>query len=266
MRIKALVLALACVGVSCNPDTVQLSYRFEQGTETTYRLIANATARWDVGGAGKGSYQVAFDVTETVEQVDDEGATVLVQMVPVPEESREQGLPSPGLERREFSLRLGPRGDVLEVLLLDDVPGQNLDPDQLAFIGTYRPPLAEGAVRLGSTWSGRSALQVSSGFQDIETDGELSGLRRDGSDELAEIEFTGRSPLEWVTVLPQGEASLSGDAATSGEAVLDMTGGSLRSATSTTEGSFEVRVIPGSGEAPITGTLDLDLDLEVVRV
>ena len=266
MRIKALILALACVGVACNPETVRLVYRFQEGTETTYRLIANAKAEWDVAGPGRGSYRVAFDVTETVEEVDDGGATVLVEMVPLPEGSSEQGLPSPGLERRNFSLRLGPRGDVMEVLEVDDVPARNLDPDQLAFIGTYRPPLAEDEVRLGGEWSGHRAVQLGSGFQDIATTGLLSGLSRDGSHDLAEIGFTGQSPLEWFTVLPQGEASLTGDAETRGTAILDITAGGLRSATSSTEGSFDVRVIPGSGEAPITGTLHLDLDLEVRRI
>ena len=263
MRITALILALACVGVACNPETVRLSYRFDEGAETTYRLVASAQARWDVGETGRGSYRVAFDVTETIEEVDDQGAIVVVDMVPLPEESREQGLPSPGLDRRTFTLRLGPRGDVMEVLELDNVVAQNLDPDQLAFIGTYRPPLAEEPIRLQGEWAGRRSLQLDSGFQDIATTGMLSGLARDGSHDLAEIGFTGSSPVEWVTFLPQGEARLTGDATTDGSAILDVTEGYLRSATSSTVGEFEVRVIPGDGQAPITGVLHLDLDLEV---
>lgn len=250
--------------VACRPDSVDLVYSFEEGSTQTYRMTAHAEAEWDIAGRGEGSYDVSFEVTETVESIDDEGSVVVVEMVPTGAEER--GLPSPGLERRSFSIRLGPNGEVLEVLRLDDVSASDLDQDELAFIGTYRPPLPENDVALGDAWSQEREIQLGKSSQEIETTGELTGFRRVGAHRLARIGFTGRSPLEWITALPQGEAQLAGDASTHGTALFDIGAGGLEEATSSTRGEFSVRVLPGDGEAPIVGTLRLDLELSVERV
>jgi hypothetical protein len=196
--------------------------------------------------------------------VDDDGSVLVVEMVPI--DAEENGLPSPGLERRSFSLRVGPEGDVLEVLQLDGIEASALDHDELAFIGTYRPPLPDGPVKLRDEWSDQRAIQLGSEIQEIETMGTLMGFSREGQSELARVAFTGTSPLEWITNLPQGEAQLTGIAATEGTAMFDMGAGNLDRATSSTRGDFQVRVIPGGGAAPITGTLRLDLELHVERV
>jgi hypothetical protein len=243
---------------------VKLAYRFEEGTTQTYEMTATASAEWDVAGRGQGSYTVSFEVNETVQSVDAEGAVVVVEMLPTGAE--EDGLPSPGLERRSFSLRLGPNGEVLEVLQLDGIAASSVDHDELAFIGTYRPSLPETEVRLGDEWTDDRAIRLGSDFQQIETQGSLAAFRRDGGVESARISFSGTSPLEWITTLPQGEAQLLGDATTHGTAMFNIAAGTLETATSSTRGDFEVRVIPGDGAAPITGVLTLDLDLTVKRL
>ena len=227
-------------------------------------MTAKAEAEWDIAGPGRGSYEISFDVTETVESKDDEGAIVSVEMVPT--NAEENGLPSPGLERRTFSLRLGPNGEVLEVIEVDGIAAEVLDQDDLAFIGTYRPALPEGLVTLRDEWSEELEIQLGSKFQQIETTGELLGFRRSGALRLARIGFTGRTSLEWVTALPQGDTQLNGSAETNGTALLDIETGTLQEATSSTSGAFNVRVLPGDGAAPIVGTLTLDLELTVERV
>lgn len=249
---------------ACLPETVELAYSLEQGRTVTYRMTARAEAQWDVGGSGRGSYEVSFDIEESVTTVDDDESVLVVEMVPI--DAEENGLPSPGLERRTFSLRVGPEGDVLEVLQLDGIEASALDHDELAFIGTYRPPLPDGPVKLREEWSDQRAIQLGSEIQEIETTGTLIGFSREGQSELARVAFTGTSPLEWITNLPQGEAQLTGSAATDGTALFDIGAGALDEATSSTRGDFQVRVIPGSGEAPIAGTLHLDLELQVERV
>jgi hypothetical protein len=252
-------------GVACRPDSVRLGYQFEEGDTHTYRMTAHATAVWDVAGGGRGSYEVSFDVTESIKEVDPTGALVVVEMVPVASASKEQGLPSPGLERRSFSLRLDPDGSVAEILQLDGIEASVLDHDELAFIGTYRPPLPEDVVRLGDEWGDTGAIRLGPNVQQIQTRGTLTGFERSDGMDLALIEFSGSSPVEWLTTLPQGEAQLTGEAATRGAARIDLASGGLDEATSSTGGDFLVRVIPGNGDAPITGTLRLDLDLEVTR-
>lgn len=257
------VIPVLVVMSACLADTVDLSYGFEEGTTTTYQMTARADASWDVAGRGEGSYEVGFEVTETVRNVDEDGAIVDVRMIPTGAE--EQGLPSPGLERRSFSLLLGPEGEVVEVLQLDGIEARSLDEDELAFIGTYRPALPSEPVTLHDEWSQSREIRLGADIQGIETTGQLVGLRRDDERGLAEVVFTGNSPLRWTTRLPQGEAELTGEATTRGRGLFEIDGGLLDSATSRTSGRFEVRVIPGGGRAPITGMLHLELALEVER-
>lgn len=261
MRIAAAFGIVATTLVACNPDTIALRYRFVEGDVTTYRMDATATARWDIGGEGGGSYDISFVVTETIESVSGDEATVVVDMQP--EEQDERGLPTPGLERRTFSLRLGPSGEVLDILNLDGITGPELDNEQVAFIGTYRAALPDDPIRLHDTWSARQEIATGATFQQLNTTGRLEALDRDARGRIAEIAFDGTGPLRWETQLPQGTAILDGEARFEGNAIFDIDAGNLRSATSITTGDFAVRIVPGGGEAPISGTLRLELEVGI---
>jgi hypothetical protein len=247
---------------SCRSDKLALRYHFDPGTQLTYRLTADADAAWDIRGSGSGSYTVTFDVVEKIESVDSDGATVSVDMKPV--DVHETGLPSPGSAERTFTLKVGANGEVLQVIDVDDVPAAALDHDELAFIGTYRPPLPLDPVGLHQSWRSSQDVSLDLVSQRVLTDGRLLGLRRE-DDRLAELGYEGHGPLTWQTTLPQGEARLNGTTTTEGRAELDVDGGFLNSASSTTHGEFDVRVTPTTGTVPITGTLTLDLHLAVQR-
>lgn len=262
----AVALLIAGLLTACRPDTVELAYRYPSTDSISYRMQATANASWDIGGTGSGSYDVTFEVTETVESVEEDGVVVSVVMVPDPERVRERGLPSPGTTERSFALRIGESGEVLEVLEVDGVTSEALDPDELAFIGTYRPPLPEERVRLRDEWRAEREVDLDAVFQQVLITGQLEGLRRDADGRVAELRYSGEGPLVWTTTLPQGEAELTGSGTTSSTADLDMDRGSLRSARSSTNGEFEVRVDPGGERAPIVGTLELDLDLTLERL
>jgi len=264
LRVMLLSTVLLVATTACRPDTVDLAYRYPSNGQITYRMNAHASAQWDIGGRGGGSYDVTFEVTETVEST--EGDEVVVSVLMVPLEVKEQGLPSPGAKQRSFALRIDPNGEVLEVLEVDGVPAQALDADELAFIGTYRPPLALEPVKLGDSWRSEQEVQLDAVFQQVASTGELDGLRRDDEGRIARLIYAGQGPLVWATTLPQGEAELTGSATSESEAELDIDGGFLRTATSTTSGTFEVRVDPGGERAPIVGTLQLDLDLTLRKV
>lgn len=266
--LRVIVLSvIAFVAVACRPHTVDLTYRYPPNSSITYVMHASAEASWDIGGPGSGSYDVTFEVTETVESdAEGEGVIVSVVMVPDPTRVRERGLPSPGTSDRSFALRLGVNGEVLEVLEVDGVPAEALDPDELAFIGTYRPPLPDHPVTLRDTWRSETAVDLDAVFQQVTTTGALEGLRRDADGRVAELRYSGEGPLVWTTTLPQGEAELTGSGVTSATADLDMDRGSLRTASSSTHGEFDVRVDPGGQRAPIIGTLRLDLDLTLERI
>lgn len=248
----------------CRSDTVELAYKLEAETVQTYRMEARAQASWDIGEHGSGSYKITLDVTEAVRSVDPSGAIVAVVMTPL--EVSEEGLPSPGPGERSFTLRVGPGGEVLEVLEVDGITAEALEPEEIAFIGTYRPPMPTQAVRLLDTWTTDQVVESGSVFQQVASTGRLDALDVDSGDPVAELIFEGRGPLGWTTTLPQGEAELTGTAVTSNEAELDIIDGYLNTSSSVTSGHFDVRVEPGGGVAPIIGTLDLDLHLELRRI
>lgn len=248
----------------CRPDTVELAYRYPADGSVTYRMHANAQASWDIGGPGQGSYDVTFEVTETVESTTSEDVVVSVVMVPI--EVEERGLPSPGSRERAFALRIGPDGEVLEILEVDGVPAEALDADELAFIGTYRPPLPTERVRLRDTWNAEQEVDLEAVFQQVMTTGKLEGLRREEGRSVAQIAYAGEGPLVWTTDLPQGEAELTGSATTSSDAEMDIDQGLLRTASSSTTGDFDVRVAPPGQTAPIVGRLTLDLDVTLEQL
>lgn len=269
MKVLWLIIltGVVAMGTACRADSVDLTYRYPAQSSVTYRMQATANASWDIGGQGEGSYDVTFEVTETVEEDEGgEGVVVSVVMVPDPERVQERGLPSPGTTERSFALRLGENGEVIEVLEVDGVPAEALDPDELAFIGTYRPPLPVERVKLRDSWEAETAVDLDATFQQVMITGELRGLRRDADGRVAELSYSGKGPLVWTTQLPQGEAELTGTGTTTSTADLDMDGGSLRVARSSTNGEFDVRVDPGGERAPIVGTLRLDLDLTLKRL
>jgi hypothetical protein len=257
------LVGLLLVAPACRPEELALRYRFSGESFSNYRLTAEADAFWDIGTPGTGSYSVTFRVSERIVSTDESGAVVAVTMQPI--EVTEEGLPSPGSEDRSFTLRVGLNGEVREVIQVDGVPAVALDHDELAFIGTYRPPLPLDPVELHESWKARQEVTLEVLSQELETEGRLLGLRREDS-RLAEIGYEGEGPLTWETTLPQGDAKLTGSTTTEGRALLDIDGGFLRAARSTTSGDFDVRVSPTTGNVPITGTLHLDLELRLEQL
>jgi len=261
MVVRLFLVASALLLAGCRSDSVSLDYQYEPGTELEYELIATAKSTWDIAGRGEGTYSVTFDVTESVESSGDEDAVIKISLTPT--NVVERGLPAPGNSPRTFTLRVGPNGEVLEVLEVDGVPAESLDPDQLVFIGTYRPPTALEPVTLQDTWRSSQEVQVGPVFQQVDTLGTLEALDRDGRGKFAQIDYVGDGPLSFTTTLPQGTAELTGSATTTTAAIFDLDAGVLRSSNSTTKGTFEVRVAPALSGAPITGTLNFELNLDL---
>ena len=258
----ATVLLLLLSG--CRSETLSLGYRFAPGTVLKYQMHASATVDWDIGGPGGGSYDVTFEVVEAVESVDDDGAVVAVSMSP--QSSSSDGLPAPGPEARSFTLEVGHNGEVRKVLEVDGISAQALDPNDVAFIGTYRPPRPLEDVAIRSSWSSRQEVQVGSVLQELATLGTLTAVGRDGDGTNATMSYKGSGPVTWNAALPQGNAQLTGVASTSSRAVLDIDGGFLRSAASTTSGDFDVEVANEAGGAPVVGDLHLQLTLDLRKV
>jgi hypothetical protein len=226
-------------------------------------MHAHARARWDIQGPGEGSYDATFKVTERVTAVEAGGAIVSVDILP--ERIEEAGLPAPGAELRTFSVEVAADGRVIGVRKVNGISASALDPEQLALLGTYRPPLPAHEVRLGDEWTSAQTLELPSISQELMEIGRLQAFRRDGASRIAELEYSGTGPLQWHTALPQGVAQLDGTGTTRTTADFDIDAGSLQAGRSLTNGTFSVRVQGTGSQAPITGSLHLELRLSIDR-
>jgi len=260
-RLAALLLALITIGGGCRPDTVDLGYRFQEGREFKYKLTATGRVDYQfTTTAGSGNYVAVFDVTERIESVAGDTAVVSVSMTPV--RSVENGLQSPAGEELSFRSRIGPTGEVLEVLELNGVPASELGPEQIALIGTMRPKLPLEDETIGASWDAGQEFPLPSTFSEVTTRGELEGLDVDSEGRVAEIGFDGGGPLAGTIAIAGGNAELTGTLEVNGDAVLDVEGGFLRSATSSNAGDFQARLVPVN-EAPLTGVIHLELDIDL---
>ena len=172
-------------------------------------------------------------------------------------------MPSPGSDERTFALQIDSRGAVLEILRVDGVAATDLAPDQLAFIGTYRPPLPIQPVGVHDEWTYEEPQGTASTTNGFATSGLLARFHRDPDADVAEIELTGEGPLTWTTDLLQGRADLAGQIRTRTTASLRVGDGALRAARSRTTGDFLVTV--DRGRIQESGRLHLDLAIEVRR-
>ena len=256
-------MLVAALLPACKSDSVDLAYRYPSGEALVYEMVADAKANWDIAGEGSGSYTVSFQVTEEIESVEEDGAIVSVTMDPT--DVKEKGFIAPATTERNFKLKVGAHGEVVDVIEVDGISAQALDPDQRLFIGTYRPLLPLDPVGLEDEWPGSQEFQGEE-FQRITTLGTLESLNRDADGEFADLSFSGKGPLVWNTSLPEGQARLTGSARIGGDARLDIDEGFLRSASSSTDGDFDVSVVPVEAGSPIAGTLHLELDLTLENV
>jgi hypothetical protein len=245
----------------CRPETVELAYKFPVGSTLNYQMVSIVRASWDIGTKGEGFYRVEFNVREQVQSVDDEGAVVSLDLTRTEVEEDNFTPPSDS----SFTVRVNQHGAVLEVIEVDGVAATLLEPEQRSLILTYRPLVSLEPVRLHEEWD---ALQefVGPEFEQLKLVGRLEKLDRDAEGDFAGLSYTGSGPLIGTRELPEGNAELSGETRTSGQAIVDLEDGILRTASSKTTYSFDVNVVPDDASNPIAGTLNIEQDLELTKV
>ena len=271
-RLVCIVVAIvALAAVSCRPETVALAYQFPEGSSLSYEMVSSVRAEWDFGAqggeseatssSGEGSYEVVFDVTEEVEEVDDNRAIVALDLRRT---SVDQDNLTPPTDS-SFTVRVNEFGSVTEVIEVDGVAASLLEPEQKSVIRTYRPLLAIEPVRLYQEWPGSQEFQGPE-FEQLSLIGRLEKLDRDDAGDFAELSYRGSGPLIGSFELPEGNAELSGSAKTSGRAVIDLDNGVLRTASSSTLYEYEANVVPLDAGTPLTGPLTVEQELELTRV
>jgi hypothetical protein len=266
------VVALSSIMVSCRPETVALAYQFPEGSSLNYEMVSSVTAEWDFGSqdeeteeatasSGEGSYEVVFDVTEEVQSVEEDGAIVALNLRRTSVEEDNLTPPSDS----SFTVKVNEFGSVTEVIEVDGVSANLLEPEQKSVIRTYRPLLAIEPVRLYQEWPGSQEFQGPE-FEQLSLVGRLEKLDRDDKGDFAELSYSGEGPLIGAFELPEGDAELSGAAETTGEAIIDLDNGLLRTASSITRYEYEATVVPLAAGTPLTGPLTVEQELELTRV
>ena len=259
--VATLSIVVALTATSCRPETVDLAYSFPTGSTLNYELVSTVEANWDIGTEGEGSYRVTFDLTEEVRSVDDEGAVVSLELTRT---SVEEDNFTPPTDT-SFTVRVDEHGLVLEVIEVEGVAAALLDTEQRSLILTYRPLVALAPVKLHEDWDASQAY-AGEEFQSVDLIGKLEKLDRDAEGDFATLSYTGGGPLIGTRELSAGQAELSGSAETSGEAVIDLDDGVLRTASSTTNYEYDVNVVPDDAANPIAGTLEIRQDLQLTKV
>lgn len=272
---RVVLLSLTVVSllqVSCRPETVALAYKFPEGSSLNYEMVSRVEARWDFGSqegeseeatasSGEGSYEVVFDVTEEVQSVEEDGAVVALQLRRTSVEDDNLTPPSDS----SFTVKVNEFGSVTEVIEVDGVEASLLEPEQKSVIRTYRPLLAVEPVRLYQEWPGSQEFQGPE-FEQLSLVGRLEKLDRDDQGDFAELSYSGSGPLIGAFELPEGNAELSGSAETTGEAIIDLDDGLLRTASSNTRYEYEATVVPLAAGTPLSGPLTVEQELELTRV
>ncbi|MDQ3985089.1 MAG: hypothetical protein M3280_01130 [Actinomycetota bacterium] len=258
-----LVVALSMLLPACRPETVDLVYRFPEGSTLRYELVSAVKASWDLEGRepDEGSYRVAFDLTETVESADQDGAIVSLDLTRTSVE--EDNFPPP--DSSSMTVGVATNGSVVEIVEVDDVPAGFIEPERRSIIRTYRPQLAAEPVRLYQEWPAEQGFQGPESEQ-VSLVGKLEGLDTDDQGDFAKLRFRGSGPLIGTAEVAEDTADLDGELRTNIEAMIDLEEGVLRSSSSITTYDFDVSVTPQDATNPITGTLHIEETLELRRV
>lgn len=254
----ALTLALgaAVIGLTgCREGTVRLTFRPEVGTVYRYQVEVRTTTEVSIGGAGpeRRAEDVVLTAEHTVLRSGDDGVQVRVL------------LQEPGAPDRVFEVMFDRAAQLEEVQSIEGVPDERLGMLGIAEIF----PAAAGAppdrpLAPGAIWDIDDAIHLPQTRPDtrLRGSGRLVELDYVGGKKVARLASAARLPLESELASPNGSLRLKGEQSTDYSATHDLDDGSVREATSSTVGRFELELAPpgGQGNRPVEGSLVVEVD------
>ena len=254
MRRPALVLLLGVavmVGLpGCEPDTVRLTYRPQVGDVVRYEVRVSAVTEARIGTAplDRREETVLLTAEHTVVQAGSDG--VRVQVV----------LTGDGEEDRRFVVVFDRSAQLQEVESIEGLPEEALGTFGIAEIfpaAAGAPP--DEALAPGERWVIDEAVLLPGATVPtaLVGDGRLLELGVVDGEDVARIESHARLPLSAVRPSSRGELRLDGVQEGEYRATHDLDDGSVRTASSTTVGRYDIDVVPppGSGARPVPGSL-----------
>lgn len=246
------VLAVALVATlsSCREGTVRLTFRPEVGATYRYELEVRTVSEVRIGPTGpeRREEDVTLTAEHTVLRSGDDGVEVRVL------------LQEPGSDDRVFEVVFDRAAQLEEVRSIEGVPDERLGLLGIAEIfpaAVGAPP--DRALAPGAGWVIDDPVQVpdSTSKTRLDGSGRLVELGVVDGEKVASLEAAARLPLEAVIPSASGELRLEGVQVTDYRATHDLDDGSVREASSTTLGRFDLEVSPPPDRkvAPVPGFL-----------
>jgi hypothetical protein len=251
--------ALAAGALSgCAPGTVRVAFRPVVGTELTYRVVVRTNALLQVAGRKpqRTRAQVTLQARQTVLSSDATGSTVRVIL------TENQGSP------RVVNVRLDRAAQLIGVDAADRGALGDLGVAEIFPAAAGAPP--DRPLRPGEHWRLASPVTLPQAAPSILVgNGRLVRLGTAGDRRTATIRTATSLPVVRRTESAGNrEAVLRGTQHTTTTTTHDLTDGSVETADAVTNATYALNLIPPEGTSgpPLTGTLDLEVRSETVRL
>ena len=259
-RLAPVVVLLVSI-TACRPDTVRLTYRPEVGDVERYevRVRSESEVRIGIAPPERREESVVLVAEHTVVQAGSDGVRVEVVLT-------QEGEP-----QRRFVVVFDRSAQLRRVESIEGLPEEALGTFGIAEIF----PAAAGAppdelLAPGDRWTIDEEFSLPGSPAPTRLDGtgrllELGVV--DGAD-VARIESHARLPLSAVRPSSRGELRLDGVQEGDYRATHDLDDGSVRSASSTTVGRYDLDVVPppGQGGRAVPGSLEVRVESETRRI
>ncbi|MDP9020815.1 MAG: hypothetical protein M3N25_08435 [Actinomycetota bacterium] len=253
-----LAVALVASLSGCREGTVRLTFRPEVGATYRYELEVRTVSEVRIGATGpdRREEDVVLTAEHTVVRSGDDGVEVRVL------------LQEPGAEDRVFEVVFDRAAQLEEVRSIEGVPHERLGLLGIAEIfpaAVGAPP--DRALAPGAGWVIDDRVQVpdSTSTTRLDGSGRLVELGVVDGEKVASLEAAARLPLEAVIPSASGELRLEGVQVTDYRATHDLDDGSVREASSTTLGRFDLEVAPPPDRriSPVPGFLVVEVSSRI---
>lgn len=250
LRLAVALASLVALVPGCRPATVTVAFEPRVGSTQRYRVVVSSTS----------VVRLAGQPSETTEQRSTLQVTHRV-LGQGPEGVEVDVVVDDGTTSRRLRVELDRAGQLTAVSQVEGLPASIFADSSPGLTEVF--PAAAGApparpLEPGERWSIDEAVELPGQVDGrLRGQGRLTELAVDGDRRLAVIESRFSVPVRRTS--PVGGPSLDGRQTTFSRTVRDLTDGTVRRATSRTEGTFAVTVPSPAGRsgAPVPGTVEV---------
>jgi hypothetical protein len=259
-RLAAAVLAVALVG-ACDPDTVRIVFRPDEGAHYVYRVEVESVTVIDLEGSSSRRIADKFvlQADHAVLAVGTDDSRVRVRLTG-----------SEAVGPRTFVVRLDRAGQLAEVQRIENLPAEafgNLGLSEIFPAAAGAPPARP--LSPGERWEIDEPVDLPGQPRSrLRGAGRLSELGVVDGEEVARVESTVRLPVKGTTELGGGSFALDGSQTTTSTATHRLVDGAVQEVRAVTHGRYQLTLLPPPGQAgpAVPGMLTLEVRSRTRRV